>query len=261
MRIVFVLALLAGVVNPPSPALAAEPRDARLPGGVFTTVLPPAANTKTIPVAPFRMDRALVSNADFARFLRTHPEWQRGNVPALFADAGYLGHWRGAADSGEALARKPVTQVSWFAASAYCEAQGKRLPRWYEWEYAAAASDKLPDARADATWRQKILDWYAKSAAGPLPDAGASAPNYYGIRDLHGVAWEWVEDAGGMLVSDDGREQGDGSGRFCGAGAATFEQKENYAMLMRIAMLSSMKASYTSSSMSFRCASDVEEKR
>ena len=261
MRIVFVLALLAGVANPPSTTLAAEPRDARLPGGEFTTVLPPAQKVKSTRVAPFRMDRALVSNAEFARFLREHPQWRRGRAPKLFADGGYLASWRGAGDPGDALARKPATEVSWFAATAYCEAQGKRLPRWYEWEFAAAASDRAADARADATWRQTILDWYAKSASGPLPDAGASVPNYYGIRDLHGVAWEWVEDAGGMLVSDDGREQGDGSGRFCGAGAATFEQKENYAMLMRIAMLSSMKASYTSGSMSFRCAADAEKTR
>lgn len=254
MRAVFVLALLASAVNPPSPALAAEPREASLPGGKFTPVLPPAATSKTTEVAPFRLDRALVSNAEFAKFLAGHPEWQRGNVPRLFADAEYLAGWRSATEPGEALARKPVTQVSWFAASAYCDAQGKRLPRWYEWEFAAAASDEAPDARADATWRQKILDWYAQSANGPLPDAGASPPNYYGVRDLHGVAWEWVEDAGGMLVSDDSREQGDGGNRFCGAGATSFEQKENYAMLMRIAMLSSMKASYTSSSMSFRCA-------
>jgi formylglycine-generating enzyme required for sulfatase activity len=260
MRKVFVLALLASLVHPPAPALAAEPRDSIVSGSTFTTVLPATATSKTVKVAPFRMDRALVSNAEFANFLKQHPEWRRGNVPKLFGDSQYLTGWRSPADPGSALARKPVTQVSWFAASAYCEAQGKRLPRWYEWELVAAASDKIPDARADASWRQKILDWYAKSASGPLPDAGASAPNYYGIRDLHGVAWEWVEDAGGMLVSDDGREQGDGGSRFCGAGATSFEQKENYAMLMRIAMLSSMKASYTSSSMSFRCAADLENK-
>jgi formylglycine-generating enzyme len=258
MRKVFVLALLAGLVHPPAPSLAAEPRDAALPGGRFATVLPPALNVKTTEVRPFRLDRALVSNADYARFLRKAPEWRRGRVAKLFSDEGYLSHWRSDADPGEAIARQPVTQVSWFAASAYCEAQGKRLPRWYEWEFAAAASETLPDARADAGWRQRILDWYAKSARSSLPDSGASAPNYYGIRDLHGVAWEWVEDAGGMLVSDDGREQGDGGNRFCGVGAASFEQKENYAMLMRIAMLSSMKASYTSGSMSFRCATDLE---
>jgi formylglycine-generating enzyme required for sulfatase activity len=260
MRKSFVLALLACVVNPPSPTLAAEPREARIPGGTFSSVLPPGAKERTTKVAPFRLDRSLVSNDEYAKFLRTHPEWRRGNVPKLFADSEYLSHWNGASEPGDALARKPVTQVSWFAASAYCEAQGKRLPRWYEWELAAAASDKVPDARSDATWRQTILDWYARSASGAMPDAGASPPNYYGVRDLHGVAWEWVEDAGGMLVSDDGRDQGDGGNRFCGAGATRFEQKENYAMLMRIAMLSSMKAAYTSSSMSFRCATDVKEK-
>jgi sulfatase modifying factor 1 len=256
MRKLLVLALLAVAAHPPATVTAAEPRDARIPGGVFTTVLPPAADTKTTQVAPFRLDRALVSNADFARFLVIHPQWRRDRVARLFADEGYLKHWASASEPGKAIAAQPITQVSWFAASAYCEARGARLPRWYEWEFAAAASETAPDARSDPAWRQRVLDWYAKSARGALPPAGASPPNYYGVRDLHGVAWEWVEDAGGMLVSDDGREQGDGSGRFCGAGAASFEQKENYAMLMRIAMLSSMKAAYSSASMSFRCAGD-----
>jgi formylglycine-generating enzyme required for sulfatase activity len=35
------------------------------------------------------------------------------------------------------------------------------------------------------------------------------------------------------------------------------EQKENYAILMRIAMLSSMQAKFTSSTMGFRCATDI----
>jgi formylglycine-generating enzyme required for sulfatase activity len=260
MRKAFVLALLAMAVHPLVPALAAEPRDARIPGGQFATVLPPAATAKTTIVKTFQLERSLVSNAQFARFLRNSPDWRRDRVARLFADEGYLKHWSSATEPGAAIAHQPVTQVSWFAASAYCESLGKRLPRWYEWELAAAASETAPDARGDPVWRQRILDWYAKSATGGLPDAGASPPNYYGVRDLHGVAWEWVEDAGGMLVSDDGREQGDGSGRFCGVGAASFEQKENYAMLMRIAMLSSMKASYTSASMSFRCAADEEKK-
>ncbi len=239
-------------------ALAQPPRatasQAPLPGGRFATALPPSPGVKTIAVAPFRLDRALVTNAEFARFVAAHPEWRRDRVAKLFADDKYLSHWASPATPGDEAARQPVTQVSWFAANAYCEARGARLPGWYEWEFAAAASDKAPDARDDPAWRQRILDWYSRSARGALPPAGASQANYYGVRDLHGVAWEWVEDAGSLLVSDDGREQGDGSGRFCGVGAASFEQKENYAMLMRIAMLSSMKAAYTSSSMSFRCA-------
>jgi formylglycine-generating enzyme len=239
-------------------ALPAAAVEVPIAGGKFVSVLPPAPEVKTAVVPPFRMDVALVSNADFARFLRTHPEWRRDRVGGLFADEGYLRHWPGAAEPGPAIARQPVTRVSWFAASAYCEARGARLPRWHEWEITAAASANAPDAREDPAWRQQILDWYSTSARGVLPAAGASPPNYYGVRDLHGVAWEWVEDAGSMLVSGDSREQGDPDlDRFCGSGALSLDQKDNYAMMMRIAMLSSMKASYSSGSMSFRCASDA----
>jgi formylglycine-generating enzyme required for sulfatase activity len=255
-RLHFWLVLFAiGVCDPAAHAAVAS---APIAGGRFASVLPPAPNVKTTVVAPFRLDAALVSNADFSGFVRKHPEWQRDRVPGIFADEGYLRHWANTADPGAAIALQPVTQVSWFAASAYCEARGARLPRWYEWEFAAAASATHPDARDDPVWRQQILDWYSKSSRGKLPVAGASPANYFGIRDLHGVVWEWVEDAGSMLVSDDSREQGDPNrNRFCGSGAIDLEQKDNYAMMMRIAMLSSMKASYSSNSMGFRCASDA----
>ncbi|HEY7640810.1 MAG TPA: hypothetical protein VH814_13880, partial [Steroidobacteraceae bacterium] len=76
---------------------------------------------------------------------------------------------------------------------------------------------------------------------------------------LHGVVWEWVYDLSSMLVSGDNREQSDPDAlRFCGPGALTMEQKENYATLMRIAMLSSMQARYTSATMGFRCAEEIE---
>jgi formylglycine-generating enzyme required for sulfatase activity len=208
-------------------------------------------------VPAYHLDIALVSNAEFAGFVRNAPQWRRDRVAGLFADEGYLRHWATPIEPGGAIGPQPVTNVSWFAASAFCEARGARLPRWHEWELAAAASESTPDARQDPAWRQRILDWYATSARGVLPAAGKSPTNYYGVRDLHGVVWEWVEDIGGMLVSDDSREQGDPNlDRFCGSGALSLEQKDNYAMVMRIAMLSSMKAAYSSSSMGFRCAAD-----
>ena len=230
---------------------------AHVPGASFETVLPPAAGVKTATVQAFDMDRTPVTNAEYARFLVKHPEWRRDRVARVFADAGYLQHWRDAAGPGEALARQPVTHVSWFAAKAYCEAQGARLPTWYEWERVGAASATRADARDDAAWRQSILDWYARPASQPLPDAGLTPPNYFGVRDVHGVVWEWVLDLGSMMVSADNREQGDPDlQKFCGSGALSLEQKENYAMLMRIATLSSMQASFTSSTMGFRCVSD-----
>ena len=239
-------------------ALAApQPSQAPVPAATFETVLPPGPGTKTATVAPFRMDRVPVSNADFARFVAANPRWRRDRVARVFADDGYLQHWASPVTPAAGSERQPVTRVSWFAANAYCEARGARLPTWYEWELVAAAGDDRADARNDPQWRQRILDWYARPAGTALPDVGSGAPNYYGIQDIHGMVWEWVQDLGSMMVSSDNREQGDpDTNRFCGSGALTLEQKENYAMLMRIATLSSMKASYSSNSMGFRCASD-----
>jgi formylglycine-generating enzyme required for sulfatase activity len=236
-------------------AVQPAPERAKIPGGTFATILPPADKVKLATVRAFAIDRRTVSNADFARFVLDHPEWRRDRVARVFADPGYLQHWSSPTGAGKSIDAQPVTQVSWFAAKAYCEARGARLPSWYEWEFVAAASESVPDARADPQWRQSILDWYARPATAGLPAAGSAHPNYYGVRDVHGIVWEWVLDLGSMMVSADNREQGDPDlKRFCGTGALTMEEKENYAMLMRVATLSSMQASYTSSTMGFRCA-------
>jgi formylglycine-generating enzyme len=227
-------------------------------GGSFESVLPPAPGVKQATVHSFRLDRTPVTNAGFAEFVRKHPDWRRDRVTALFAEQNYLSHWSSATEPGAAIARQPVVRVSWFAANAYCESRGARLPTWYEWEYAAAASKTSTDARSDAGWQRQILDWYSRSGRGALPNVGSTSANYYGIQDLHGVVWEWVYDLGSMLVSGDNRQQSDPDAlRFCGPGALTMEQKENYATLMRIAMLSSMQARYTSATMGFRCATEV----
>jgi formylglycine-generating enzyme required for sulfatase activity len=228
---------------------------AAVPGGKFESVLPPAPVVKQVTVGDFRLDRTPVTNAQFARFVQSHPQWRRDRVAALFVDTEYLSHWSAPTEPGVQIRNQPVVRVSWFAASAYCQARGARLPTWHEWEYAAAASATAPDARQDPTWQQTILSWYSRPATGTLPDVGRTPPNYYGVQDLHGVVWEWVEDFAGMLVAGDNRQQSDpDSLRFCGPGALTMEQKENYPTLMRIALLSSMQARYTGPAMGFRCA-------
>lgn len=231
---------------------------ADIPGTAFRSVMPADKARVPVAVADFRLARTPVTNAAFLEFVRRQPQWRRGTAPALFADAGYLRHWAGPLDLGGADPRQPVTHVSWFAAQAYCEAQGARLPTWHEWEWAAAADGKLADARADPAWRQQMLNWYAETG-GALPRVAQGAANRYGVHDLHGLVWEWVEDFGAMMVSGDNREQGDDPDlmKFCGTGALTMEQKENYAVLMRIAMLSSLRAAYTTANVGFRCAQDA----
>ncbi|MEW5849454.1 MAG: formylglycine-generating enzyme family protein [Myxococcota bacterium] len=231
-----------------------------VPGGVLRPTFPPTPDEKQLRVAGFRVDRTPVTNAQYLAFVRAQPQWQRGRAAALFVDDGYLSHWAGSTRLGAgALPQQPVTNVSWFAARAYCAWTGGRLPTWTEWEYVAAASATSADARTDPRWQQEILAWYASPQRGALPRVGRNAPNLYGVQDLHGLVWEWVEDFNSVLVSSDGREAGGADRmRFCGAGALSAQDRADYAVFMRVAFLGSLQARYTAASLGFRCADDKE---
>lgn len=250
--------LLAALLFAPLSVLAgaADGRYADLPGGPFRSALQyeDAANGQRL--APFALMRTPVTNADFLAFLQTHPEWRRDRVAATFAEPRYLSHWRSATELGPgALPEQPVTWVSWFAANAYCAAAGARLPSWSEWEYAAAADETRRDARADPAWRERILDWYSRPSNRALPRTGLQAPNAYGVQDLHGLVWEWTDDYSALLVDGDNRNQGDADkGKFCGAGALSMRDRENYAVLMRVAMLSALAGADATANLGFRCA-------
>lgn len=226
-------------------------------GGPFESILPVGGQAPgPVSVGPYALQRLPVTNAEFLDFVHHHPEWRRGRVPAFFADEGYLKDWRAPLELGAGeLPQQPVTNVSWFAARAYCQEHDARLPTWREWEFAAAAGSNTADARRDPAWRQRILSWYAKPSNGPLPVVGAGEPNFYGVRDLHGLIWEWVEDFNALFISPDNRNQGDPDVlKYCGTGSLSVEDRENYPVLMRLAMLSSLRANSTTANTGFRCA-------
>jgi len=224
--------------------------------GEFNSVLPSGSAALAVHVDRFVIDRRPVTNAEYLAFVTAHPQWRRDQVPTLFADGDYLSQWAGADHLGvSAQPDQPVTRVSWFAARAYCEAASGRLPSWYEWEMAAAADERQADARTNTQWQARILDWYAQPASRPLARVGSGPPNYYKIQDLHGLVWEWVEDFNALMVSADSRDQGDPDKlKFCGAGALSLKDRESYAILMRVAFLSSLEARSTAHSLGFRCA-------
>ncbi|MBV1777441.1 formylglycine-generating enzyme family protein [Burkholderiaceae bacterium DAT-1] len=218
----------------------------------FRSALP--VNDAAVHVDAFLMRTAPVTLSEYADFLTTHPEWGRTQVPRVLADPRYLASWQGGAahQPGE-----PVTEVSWHAARAFCEAEGGRLPMWYEWEWAAAADATRKDAREDAAWRARILQWYAKPTRGPDCELGVA--NIWGVRNLHGQLYEWVEDFNGLFITTDSRSQGvQKTLETCGAGALSLDDRENYAILMRIAMLAALKASDALPSLGFRCVKDLK---
>jgi formylglycine-generating enzyme required for sulfatase activity len=202
----------------------------------------------------FWMDAHPVTNSDFLKFVRKHREWQRSRVKRLFAESSYLAHWSTELDYGDsAQADRPVINVSWFAAKAYCKARGATLPTVDQWEYVAAASAEKPDASRDPQFQSFLRTWYSRPTPSELPSVG-SLENYYGVSDLHGVVWEWTLDFSSALVT--GESRADASlerSLFCGSGAAGASDFENYAAFMRYAFRSSLEARYSVPNLGFRC--------
>ncbi len=211
-------------------------------------------------VPAFEMMTTPVTNGEYLDFVRVNPQWQRDRVAPVYATRDhYLAQWKGLLELGDPVRPgQPVTNVSWFAASAYCESQHARLPHWAEWELVAAADATRRDARSDPAWRESILGWYSRPATAAPSDVGQSPANVYGMRDINGLIWEWTEDFAAMLVSSDDRSQSEANRlKFCGAGALTTQDRENYAVLMRVAMLSSLEGADSTSSLGFRCVRDA----
>lgn len=251
-----VLAIASTLINSTNLARAAE--YVTIPAGSITSVLANDAAPGATPIGSFALRATPVTNGEFLEFVKAHREWQRGRTPATFADSSYLNSWRSTTELGDAaFQQQPVTSVSWFAAQAFCESEGARLPAWAEWEYVAAADETKTDARPDPAWRARILAWYSRSSATPIAAVGG-APNSYRVSDMHGLIWEWVDDFNALLVSADSRTQGDPDKvQFCGAGAISLKSRDNYAVLMRIALLSSLNAADTTNNLGFRCARKV----
>ncbi len=252
------LAIMMALAAGNAPAADGRQDWVEIPAGRFASVLALTEPGADSAIDGFALMRRPVSNAEFLAFVSAHPEWQRGAAPTVFVDGQYLSHWESATAIGESADdAAPVTRVSWFAASAYCEAQGGRLPTWLEWEYVAAADETRLDARSDPAWREHILGWYSRTGGKDLPAVGQTPANAYGVQDMHGLVWEWTEDFNALMVSGDNRDQGDPDLlRFCGAGALSTNDRENYAILMRTAMLSALQADSTTRNLGFRCARD-----
>ena len=226
-------------------------------GGTYEPFYP-TTDDEQVQVEPFLLDVHPVTNAGFEAFVADNPNWARGQVPPLFADSDYLGAWA-SPDEPQLNPDAPVSLVSWFAARAYCEARGARLPTEAEWEFVGRADTEQVDATDDPAFLQEILNFYAQPRQDPPPVARGE-PNYWGVYDMHGLIWEWVEDFNSSLVSADNRQQNDPqNSRFCGGAALGAEDNREYATFMRFAFRSSLEPSYTVRNLGFRCAADPEE--
>ncbi len=255
------LALAFGILAQAAEASGADVSLARIPGGSLKAIwLMPvkdkasAGDVPLINVKAFEMMTEAVTNKQFTSFIKTNPAWKKRNVPRVYADSTYLSDY--STEIAESL--QPVVHVSWFAARAYCESRGMRLPSLNEWEYVAAASEKMKDANRDPAFLRRILEWYGEPKGQKLKSVGSIYKNKYGVWDIHGLIWEWVEDFNSSFVSGESREDSSfNRDKFCGAGAMSSSDKENYAAFMRFAFRSSLKGSNTVWNLGFRCVRDL----
>lgn len=201
-------------------------------------------------VEKFYLDVYSVTNEEYLEFVKANPKWSKSKIKKIFADNSYLKNWKNDFEFGNKInPNSPVTSISWFAAKAYAEWKGKRLPTVAEWEYVISSEKNV----------NKISEWYSKLSPDKIPAVGSTEKNPFGVYDMYGLIWEWNFDFNTSLVTGESRGGGDlERNLFCGNGSSSSKDVKNYPAFMRYGYRSSLKANYTTSNLGFRCAKDFQ---
>lgn len=158
----------------------------------------------------FWIARYETSHQEFQRFVRKERQWRRGRIDPAFHDGDYLKGWISPTVYPDGLDDHPVTHVSWYAARAFCEWTGGRLPTQEEWQVAAHSAESLYpwikmdlsgppllnfcDERCDRPHRNatpgrpNLRDGYSETAPVNAFPAGQTRE---GVYNLSGNVWEW----------------------------------------------------------------------
>lgn len=95
----------------------------------------------------------------------------------------------------------PVEQVSWNDAQEFVrrlnakEGHNRyRLPTEAEWEYAARAGSTTAYSFGDDAGELGAYAWYAGNSGNKTHPVGQKRANAWGLHDMHGNVYEWVQD-------------------------------------------------------------------
>ncbi|HEV7606582.1 MAG TPA: SUMF1/EgtB/PvdO family nonheme iron enzyme [Steroidobacteraceae bacterium] len=224
----------------PSPG---HPDEVFIPAGVYTPFFKSGSKIRAVRVAPICLGASPVSHEEFLGFLRDHPQWRKSRIKTLFAENSYLADWQDDFTPQPGTLSHPVTFVSWFAAGAYCEARGGRLPTVAEWERFGGADQPANDR-----------------GAAPFEFAmGRRAPELADTPLVFPGVWEWTANFNSALVSGRiGTEESADSSQFCGDGIRAVNPA-NYAAFLRYSFRSSLRANFALKNLGFRCAREVPD--
>ena len=139
----------------------------------------------------FLIDQFEVTNGRYLEFIKStgHRVPQNPTNPTRNL-------WQGGTIT-ESLAERPVINVDWFDADAYCKWAGKRLPTEAEWEKSAKGTSdrRFPWGNVEPTAKHLNYNqkWIGEKTLMPVGsyEAGKSP---YGVYDIVGNVWEWVND-------------------------------------------------------------------
>jgi len=190
LTILFLIMVSVTILAKESKAITAVPEDMVLiNAGGFTRGVDNTngdnfsdeAPAKMIYLSSYYLDKYEVSNAKYTEFIiaTDHP------APAYW-DHRKLNQ-----------PNQPVTGVNWFDANTYCHWANKRLPSEAEWEKAARGP-----AGSIYPWGNKLEYSKANFAKGKSGqkyitdsvDAHADGTSYYGVYNMAGNVFEWVQD-------------------------------------------------------------------
>jgi formylglycine-generating enzyme required for sulfatase activity len=95
----------------------------------------------------------------------------------------------------------PVEQVSWDDAQDFTNRLNRkeghkryRLPTEAEWEYAARAGTTSTYSFGDDAGSMEQYAWYVNNSGDTTHPVGQKKPNAWGLYDMHGNVYEWVQD-------------------------------------------------------------------
>jgi formylglycine-generating enzyme required for sulfatase activity len=148
----------------------------------------------------------------------------------------------------------PVDRVTWDEADAFCRETGGRLPTEAEWEYAARAGSASAFYWGDGD--AKEYAWYRDNSEDRTQKVGLKRPNGWGLYDMAGNVFEWVQDWYGEYDSaevDHPKGPATGTAKVI-RGASWYSEAASLSLSARF----NNRPGFRNFKVGFRCARDVE---
>ncbi len=162
------------------------------------------------------IDRAEVTNAQFAAFMNEQGNPVEGGVPWLdLSDVDCLiEQTTNGYKAKEGYADHPVIEVTWYGAQAYCQWAGGQLPTEAQWEYAARGPNRLLYPWGSSPPACEYVHYQACAGLTLPVDGKPLGASPYGALNTAGNVWEWTASLSQTYPyqADDGRNDPNAAG-------------------------------------------------